>query len=146
MIIVPPYNDNSANTQISVSLNNQNIDTIKALQPVPTPSVSIEALMPTSQNKMRLIQPDDYNLQNIENKYEPQIPGYVILNSKQKILQLTGPDALSRAINTCITNNIIKHRNIDYYKYFTLSFKNYHLMYTTKKHYSQYNEPLYKQA
>jgi mannosyltransferase OCH1-like enzyme len=85
-------------------------------------------------------------VKNIENKYEPQIPGYVILNSKQKILQLTGPDALSRAINTCITNNIIKHRNIDYYKYFTLSFKNYHLMYTTKKHYSQYNEPLYKQA
>jgi mannosyltransferase OCH1-like enzyme len=57
---------------------------------------------------------------NIENKYEPQIPGYVILNSKQKILQLTGPDALSRAINKCITNNIIKHRNIDYYKYFTI--------------------------
>ncbi len=69
LIIVPPYNDNSANTQISVSLNNQNIDTIKALQPVATPSVSIEALMPTSQNAMRLIQPDNYNLQNIENKY-----------------------------------------------------------------------------
>lgn len=68
-IIVPPYNDNSANTQIFVYLNSQNIDTIKALQPVPNPSGSIEALMPKSQNEMRLIQPDEYNLQNIENKY-----------------------------------------------------------------------------
>ena len=82
---------------------------------------------------------------NIENKYEPQIPGYSILTSKQKILQLTGPDALTRAINTCIKNNIIKHRNIDYNKYFTLSIGNYKLMYNNKKkHYSQYNEPLYK--
>lgn len=82
---------------------------------------------------------------NIENKYQPTIPGYAILNSKQKILQLTGPDALTRAINTCINNNIINHRNIDYYKYFTLApFKNYQSMYISKKHYSQYNEPLYK--
>jgi len=82
---------------------------------------------------------------NIENKYEPQIPGYPILTSKQKILQLTGPDALTRAINTCIKNNIIKHRNIDYNKYFTLSIGNYKLMYTNKKkHYSEYNKPLYK--
>lgn len=81
---------------------------------------------------------------NIENKYEPQIPGYAMLNSKQKILQLTGPDALTRAINKCITNNIINHRNIDYNKYFTLCFKNYKSMYISKKHYSQYNEPLYK--
>ncbi len=49
----PTKNNNNANTQISVSLNNQNIDTRKALPPVPTPSVSIEALMPTSQNAMR---------------------------------------------------------------------------------------------
>ena len=84
---------------------------------------------------------------NIENKYEPQIPGYSILTSKQKILQLTGPDALTRAINTCIKNNIIKHRNIDYNKYFTLSIGNYKLMYNNKKkHYSEYNEPLYKQT
>ncbi|WP_243406865.1 serine hydrolase [Cuspidothrix issatschenkoi] len=69
LIIVPPYNDNNANTKISVSSKNQDINTIKPLQPVPTPSVSIEALMPTSQNEMRLIQPDEYNLQNIENKY-----------------------------------------------------------------------------
>ena len=81
---------------------------------------------------------------NIENKYEPQIPGYVILNSKQKILQLTGPDALTRAINQCNKNNIIKHRNIDYNKYFTIAFKNYQSMYIKKRHYSQYNEPLYK--
>ena len=83
---------------------------------------------------------------NIENKYEPKIPGYAILNSKQKILQLTGPDGLTRAINKCNKNNVIKHRNIDYNKYFTLHCKNYKLMYTTKKHYSQYNEPLYKQT
>lgn len=69
LIIVPPYNDNSANTQIFVYLNNENIDTIKALKPVPTTSVSIETLMPTSQNEMRLIQSYEYNLQNIENKY-----------------------------------------------------------------------------
>jgi len=81
---------------------------------------------------------------NIENKYEPKIPGYPKLNSKQKILQLTGPDALTKAINKCITNNIVKHRNINYNKYFTLAFTNYKSMYITKKHYSQYNEPLYK--
>jgi len=81
---------------------------------------------------------------NIENKYEPQIPGYPFLTSKQKILQLTGPDALARAINTCITNNIVKHRNINYNKYFTIAFENYQSIYITKKHYSQYNEPLYK--
>jgi mannosyltransferase OCH1-like enzyme len=83
---------------------------------------------------------------NIENNYEPQIPGYSILTSKQKILLLTGPDALTRAINTCVNNNIIKHRNIDYNKYFTLSIGNYKLMYKKKKHYSEYNEPLYKQT
>lgn len=81
---------------------------------------------------------------NIENKYEPEIPGYTKLTSKQKILHLTGPDALARAINKCTTNNIIKHRNIDYNKYFTIALKNYKSMYITKKHYSQYNEPLYK--
>ena len=81
---------------------------------------------------------------NIENRYEPKIPGYVILNSKQKILQLTGPDGLARAINQCNKNNIIKHRNIDYNKYFTIAFKNYQSMYIKKKHYSRYNEPLYK--
>lgn len=82
---------------------------------------------------------------NIKNKYEPKIPGYNILTSKQKILQLTGPDALTRAINKCISNNIVNHRNIDYNKYFTITFKNYiSMMYITKKHYSQYNEPLYK--
>jgi mannosyltransferase OCH1-like enzyme len=81
---------------------------------------------------------------NIENRYEPQIPGYIKLNSKQKILQLTGPDALARAINFCNNNNIIKHRNIDYSKYFFRSVTNYEKMYITKKHYSQYDEPLYK--
>jgi hypothetical protein len=66
------------------------------------------------------------------------------VSSKQKILQLTGPDGLTRAINACIKNNIIKHRNIDYNKYFTLCPINYKSMYISKKHYSQYNEPLYK--
>lgn len=82
---------------------------------------------------------------NIENNYQPKIPGYAILTTKQKVLQLTGPDALTRAINKCIQNNIIKHRNIDYNNYFTWApFKNYQSMYISKKHYSQYNEPLYK--
>jgi len=83
---------------------------------------------------------------NIENRYEPQIPGYITLTSKQKILQLTGPDALARAINKCINNNIINHRNIDYNNYFNIAPINYQSMYITKKHYSQYNEPLYKQT
>jgi mannosyltransferase OCH1-like enzyme len=81
---------------------------------------------------------------NIEKKYEPTIPGYTKLSSKQKILQLTGPDALTRAINKCIQNNIFKHRNIDYDKHFIRAVTNYNSMYTTKKHYTQYDEPLYK--
>jgi len=81
---------------------------------------------------------------NIEKKYEPTIPGYKKLTSRQKILQLTGPDAFARAINTCIENKIVKHRNIDYTNYYTITLKNYKSMYIKKKHYSEYNEPLYK--
>ena len=41
----------------------------------------------------------------IEIKYQPIIKGINILNSKQKILHITGPDSFTKAINTTIQNN-----------------------------------------
>ena len=84
----------------------------------------------------------------IENKYEPTIFGKTVLSSKEKILNVTGPDAFTNAI----LNEIIKqkhklHRNINYYLYFSLnSGQSYKQMYTinNKRHYSEINEPLYK--
>ena len=38
----------------------------------------------------------------IENKYEPKLPNILVLNSKQKILNVTGPDAFTKAVNTVI--------------------------------------------
>jgi mannosyltransferase OCH1-like enzyme len=81
---------------------------------------------------------------NIEKNYEPQIPGYPFLTSKQKILQLTGPDALTRAINSYISeNNNLLHRSINYNNNFMRCNGNYLQMYKNKKHYSQVNKPLY---
>ena len=85
----------------------------------------------------------------IENNYVPQLENYN-LNTKQKILHITGPDAFTKAINTYIknNNNNILHRSIDYEKYFIINilgegYKNMYFFYN-KKHYSQYNESFYK--
>jgi len=84
----------------------------------------------------------------IEVKYEPKINGITKLNSKQKILHVTGPDSFTLAINNYIKNhhNQSLHRCINYNNYFILNSTDYVKMYKmhNKKHYSQYLEPLYK--
>lgn len=81
---------------------------------------------------------------DIENNYEPRIENHSNLNSKQKVLLLTGPDAFTRAINTYIkTHGEKHHRNINYDIYFKRHEGNYLNMYKDKKHYSQVNLPLY---
>ena len=83
----------------------------------------------------------------IENKYNPTIPNINTLNTKQKILNVTGPDAFTRAVNNEIViqkKNL--HRNINYNHYFVLSTTtNYINMYAinNKQHYSELNLPLY---
>jgi mannosyltransferase OCH1-like enzyme len=84
----------------------------------------------------------------IERNYVPTLENYN-LNTKQKILHITGPDAFTKVINKYIKkNNKIKHRSIDYDKYFKLNIlgEGYKKMYRLykKKHYSEYNEPFYK--
>jgi len=86
----------------------------------------------------------------IDNKFEPKILNFKNLNTKQKILHITGPDAFTKVIKEYIRNkkNIL-HRNLDYNKLAMVnnfSIFNYHKMYEIngKKHYSQYNEQLYK--
>jgi mannosyltransferase OCH1-like enzyme len=88
-------------------------------------------------------------VQYINKKYYPTIKGIRVLNMKEKILNVTGPDAFSRAINWYLTlnNQIRLHRCINYLKYFELSGSNdYKNMYTLNgtNHYSEINEPLYK--
>jgi mannosyltransferase OCH1-like enzyme len=84
----------------------------------------------------------------ITNKYEPKLSNILNLNTKQKILNVTGPDAFTKAVNCEIiiqTKNL--HRNINYDNYFVLnSCVNYTKMYTinNKTHYSKINLPLYK--
>jgi mannosyltransferase OCH1-like enzyme len=85
----------------------------------------------------------------IENKYEPKIPNMNILNTKQKILNVTGPDAFTKAVkNEIKIQKHILHRNIDYNQYFMWSSttNNYKNMYkiNNKKHYSEIKQPLYK--
>ena len=82
----------------------------------------------------------------IQEKYEPIIENIPILNTKQKILNITGPDMFSKCINNYIKNNKSLHRNIDYKKYFMrIKNNNYKNMYkiNNKLHYSDYNEPIY---
>ena len=83
----------------------------------------------------------------IELRYEPKQICNILLNTKQKVLNVTGPDAFSKAIYIFNSiNKTIMHRHIDYYKYFiprgTINYKN---MYTIngEKHYSEYRESLY---
>jgi mannosyltransferase OCH1-like enzyme len=86
----------------------------------------------------------------IETKYQPQINGRTELNTKEKILHVTGPDAFTIAIKNTGSNNTdfkVLHRNIDYNKYFKInSGISYRDMYKIngRKHYSDLNEPLYK--
>lgn len=84
----------------------------------------------------------------IEIKYIPKLSNYK-LDTKGKILHVTGPDAFTKAINHRIKKDgKILHRSINYDRYFELNIlgDNYKKMYSkyNKKHYSQYNEPLYK--
>jgi mannosyltransferase OCH1-like enzyme len=84
----------------------------------------------------------------INTKYYPIIDGYQRLNTKQQILNVTGPDAFAKAIKkTILKNNKELHRCIDYDKHFMISLgETYKKMYyiNNKKHYSEINEPLYK--
>jgi mannosyltransferase OCH1-like enzyme len=97
-----------------------------------------------SPNHPYLIQMINQMVNDIENNYEPKIPGYSSLTPKQKVLILTGPDAFTRAINSYInTHNIILHRSINYNYYFQRHEGNYISMYKNKKHYSEVNLPLY---
>jgi mannosyltransferase OCH1-like enzyme len=86
----------------------------------------------------------------IKSNFEPKIKRIPVLNSKQKILHVTGPDAFAKSINECIKKNksALMHRTIDYNKYFMLNACDYVKMYEKngKKHYSQYTEPLYKKT
>ena len=87
------------------------------------------------------------NVEYISIKYIPKIDGYSHLNTKQKILNVTGPDAFAKAINTCLQTHPQLHRCIDYNKHFIISLgQNYKKMYSInkKKHYSELNQPLYK--
>lgn len=84
----------------------------------------------------------------IKTNYIPDKINNISLSTKGKILNITGPDAFTKAILIYLNanNNNILHRNIDYNKYFDLNYKiNYKKMYkiNNKKHYSEYNEPLY---
>jgi mannosyltransferase OCH1-like enzyme len=75
-------------------------------------------------------------------KFEPQIKGFDNLNTKQKILHITGPDAFTKVIES---EKKILHRNIDYYTIAAIYTTDYKKMYrmNNRKHYSEYDEPLY---
>ena len=83
----------------------------------------------------------------IQTQYNPIQKCNILLNTKQKILLVTGPDAFSRAIYHSISKNKqILHRHINYSKYFVREGdSNYKQMYKINglKHYSEYNKPLY---
>ena len=118
------------------------------LEPYRTNSPTYEQwLLMFSPNHPYLLEMINTMVENIENNYIPTIPNYN-LNTKQKILHITGPDAFTKAINNYIKKNTMLHRCIDYDKYFKCNIlgDNYKKMYSfyNKKHYSEYNEPFYK--
>lgn len=86
----------------------------------------------------------------IEIKYEPKIDNYNILNSKQQILFITGPDSFTQVINKYVKNNDNQnlHRCVDYNKFSQINIlgNKYKNIYTihNKTHYSHYTESLYK--
>jgi mannosyltransferase OCH1-like enzyme len=75
-------------------------------------------------------------------QFEPRINGVEILNTKQKILHVTGPDAFTKVIER---ENKILHRNIDYNIIAAIYTTDYKKMYKINniRHYSEYNESLY---
>jgi hypothetical protein len=80
-------------------------------------------------------------------RYEPRQICNVILNTKQKILNVTGPDAFTKAIyRSNSKHKQILHRHINYDHYFvragSTNYKNMYAM-NGEKHYSEYREPLY---
>jgi mannosyltransferase OCH1-like enzyme len=82
----------------------------------------------------------------VNEKYIPSSVDGIPLSTKGKILNITGPDSFTKAINTFIHNNKVLHRNIDYDNFFSLNFViDYKKMYkiNNKKHYSELNEPLF---
>ena len=83
--------------------------------------------------------------------YEPVIKYIPYLTTKEKILNVTGPDAFAKAIFLYVNSHQnagnTLHRNIDYKKFFKLNYnENYKQMYkmNDKTHYSNLNAPLYK--
>jgi mannosyltransferase OCH1-like enzyme len=81
----------------------------------------------------------------IHHNYEPILENIPVLTTKQKILNVTGPDMFSKCIHLYLKRNPPLHRHVDYYKYFMHSNSNYRNLYTLNKklHYSEYREPLY---
>jgi mannosyltransferase OCH1-like enzyme len=83
--------------------------------------------------------------------YQPTIKYIPYLTTKEKILNITGPDAFAKAISIYVngiktTSNVL-HRNIDYKKYFKINHnENYKQMYkmNNRTHYSDLNLPFYK--
>lgn len=86
----------------------------------------------------------------IENGFEPRIRGVRVLTAKQKILHVTGPDALAKAVRGAIVENggVPLHRCVDYNRVFVRadSLNQYRAMYAAvgRRHYSEYTCPLYK--
>ncbi len=84
----------------------------------------------------------------INENYIPKTLNGIPLSVKGKILNITGPDSFTKAINNFIQNNdnTILHRNINYKYFCDLNCHiNYKIMYkiNRKKHYSEINEPLF---
>jgi len=82
----------------------------------------------------------------INEKYIPDNVNGVNLSTKGKILNITGPDAFTKAINDYISSNKPLHRCVDYNTFSKLNCEiNYKKMYkmNNKKHYSETNEPIF---
>jgi len=83
----------------------------------------------------------------INDKYIPTSINNTPLSTKGKVLNITGPDAFTKAINNYIlNNNKILHRNIDYNTFSNLNCKiNYKKMYSmnNKPHYNEASEPIF---
>jgi mannosyltransferase OCH1-like enzyme len=84
---------------------------------------------------------------NINEKYTPTHINGVNLCKKGIILNITGPDAFTKAVNNFISNTgKILHRSINYNTFANLNYQlNYRKMYAinNKKHYSEVNEPIF---
>jgi mannosyltransferase OCH1-like enzyme len=84
--------------------------------------------------------------QYINDNYIPTTINNISLSTKGKILNITGPDSFTKAINNFISSNKPLHRNLDYCKFSDLNCHiNYRKMYkiNNKRHYSELNEPLF---